>query len=80
MIARLKAWALWALFSIGAVLFALVKGRRDGRALARQVQQADVAEDAAQASKEIRDVRTEVDSKAVGAADKQLRDEWMRED
>lgn len=54
MIAKLKAWALWALFSIGAVLFALVKGRRD--------------------------VRTEVDSKAVGAADKQLRDEWMRED
>ena len=80
MIARLKAWALWALFSIGAILFALVKGRRDGRALAQQEQQADVAEDAAQASKEIRDVRTEVDSKAVGAADKQLRDEWMRED
>ena len=76
MIAKFKAWALWALFSIGAVLFALVKGRRDGRALARQEQQADVAE----ASKEIRDVRTEVDSKAVGAADKQLRDEWMRED
>lgn len=80
MIARLKAWALWALFSIGAVLFALVKGRRDGLAQARQEQQAGVAEDAAQASKEIRDVRTEVDSKAVGAADKQLRDEWMRED
>lgn len=80
MIAKLKAWALWAIFGIGAVLFALVKGRRDGRALARQEQQADVAEDAAQASKEIRDVRTEVDSKAVGAADKQLRDEWMRED
>ena len=80
MIARLKAWALWALFSIGAILFALVKGRRDGRALAQQEQQADVAEDAARASKEIRDVRTEVDSKAVGAADKQLRDEWMRED
>lgn len=65
MIAKLKAWALWALFGIGAILFALVKGRR---ALARQEQQADVAEDAAQASKEIRDVRTEVDSKAVGAA------------
>lgn len=80
MIARLKAWALWALFGIGAVLFALVKGRRDGLAQAQQEQQADVAEDAAQASKEIRDVRTEVDSKAVGAADKQLRDEWMRED
>ena len=80
MIARLKAWALWALFGIGAVLFALVKGRRDGRAQARQEQQAGVAEGAAQASKEIRDVRTEVDSKAVGAADKQLRDEWMRED
>ena len=76
MIAKLKAWALWALFSIGAVLFALVKGRRDGLALAKQEQQADAAE----ASKEIRDVRTEVDSKAVGAADKQLRDEWMRED
>ena len=77
MIARLKAWAL---FGIGAILFALVKGRRDGREAARQEQQADVAEDAAKASKEIRDVRTEVDSKAVGAADKQLRDEWMRED
>ena len=51
MIAKLKAWALWALFGIGAILFALVKGRRDGRALARQEQQADVAEDAAQASK-----------------------------
>lgn len=47
MIARLKAWALWALFGIGAILFALVKGRRDGRALAQQEQQADVAEDAA---------------------------------
>ena len=80
MIARLKAWALWALFGIGAVLFAMVKGRRDGRAQARQEQQAAVAEEVAQASKEIRDVRTEVDSKAVGAADKQLRDEWMRED
>ena len=34
MIAKLKAWALWALFGIGAILFALVKGRRDGRALA----------------------------------------------
>ena len=80
MIARLKAWALWALFCIGAILFALVKGRRDGQAQARQAQQAAVAEDAAQASKEIRDVRTEVDSKAVGAAVKQLRDEWMRKD
>ena len=80
MIERLKAWALWALLGIGAILFALVKGRRYGRAQAQQAQQADVAEDAAQASKEIRDVRTEVDSKAVGAADKQLRDEWMRED
>lgn len=80
MIARLKAWALWALFGIGAILFALVKGRRDGLAQARKDQQADVAEEAAQASKGIRDVRTEVDSKAVGAADKQLRDEWMRED
>ena len=80
MIARLKAWALWALFCMGAILFALVKGLRDGRAQARQDQQADVAEETAQASKEIRDVRTEVDSKAVGAADKQLRDEWMRED
>ena len=80
MIARLKAWALWALFGIGAILFAPVKGRRDGRAQARKDQQVGVAEEAAQASKEIRDVRTEVDSKAVGAADKQLRDEWMRED
>ncbi len=80
MIAKLKAWALWALLGIGAILFALVKGRQDGRAQAQQEQQADVAEDAARASKEIRDVRTEVDSKAVGAADKQLRDEWMRED
>ena len=80
MIARLKAWALWAPFGTGDILFALVKGRRDGRAQARQDQQADVAEGAAQASKEIRDVRTEVDSKDVGAADKQLRDEWMRED
>lgn len=80
MIARLKAWALWALFGMGAVLFALVKGRRDGLAQAQQEQQADVAEEAAQASKEIRDVRTEVDSKAVGDADRQLRDEWMRDE
>lgn len=80
MIERLKAWALWALFGIGVVLFALVKGRRDGRAAAQQEQQAGVAEDAAKASKEIRDVRTEVDSKPAGAADKQLRDEWMREE
>ena len=80
MIARLKAWALWALFSIGAVLFAMVKGRRDGKQLAQQEQQAGAAQDAAQASKEVRDVRTEVDSKAVGAADRQLRDEWMRDE
>lgn len=80
MIERLKAWALWALFGIGAVLFALVKGRRDGKLQAQQEQQAGVAQDAAQASKEVRDVRTEVDSKAVGAADRQLRDEWMRDE
>ena len=80
MIERLKAWALWALFGIGAVLFALVKGRRDGKQQAKQEQQAGVAQDAAQASKEVRDVRTEVDSKAVGAADRQLRDEWMRDE
>ena len=80
MIERLKARALWALFGIGAVLFALVKGRRDGKQQAQQEQQAGVAQDAAQASKEVRDVRTGVDSKAVGAADRQLRDEWMRED
>ena len=80
MIERLKAWALWALFGIGAILFALVKGRRDGKQQARQEQQAGVAQDAAQASKEVRDVRTEVDSKAVGAADRQLRDEWMRDE
>ena len=76
MIERLKAWALWALFGIGAILFALVKGRRDGELQAQQEQQAGVA----QASKEVRDVRTEVDSKAVGAADRQLRDEWMRDE
>lgn len=80
MIERLKAWALWALFGIGAILFALVKGRRDGKQLAQQEQQAGAAQDAAQASKEVRDVRTEVDSKAVGAADRQLRDEWMRDE
>lgn len=80
MIARLKAWALWALFGIGAILFALVNGRRDGRAQAQQEQQTGAAQDAAKASKGIRDVRTEVDSKAVGAADKQLRDEWMRDE
>ncbi len=80
MIERLKAWVLWALFGIGAVLFALVKGRRDGKQQAQQEQQAGAAQDAAKASKEIRDVRNEVDSEAVGAADKQLRDEWMRED
>jgi len=80
MIEQLKAWALWLLILVGAVLVALIKGRRDGRELARQEQQESVAEDAAKASKEIRNVRTEVDSKAVGAADKQLRDEWMRED
>lgn len=80
MIERLKAWALWALFGIGAILFALVKGRRDGKLQAQQEQQAGVAQDAAQASKEVRDVRTEVDSKAVGAADRQLRDEWMRDE
>ena len=76
MIERLKAWALLALFGIGFILFALVKGRRDGKQQAQQEQQAGVA----QAPKEVRDVRTEVDSKAVGAADRQLRDEWMRED
>lgn len=80
MIERLKAWALWALFGIGAVLFALVKGRRDGKQQAQQEQLVGAAQDAAQASKEVRDVRTEVDSKAVGAADRQLRDEWMRDE
>lgn len=77
---QIKTWALWLLISAGAVLVALVKGRRDGREVARQEQQESVAEDAAKASKEIRNVRTEVDSKPVGAADKQLRDEWMREE
>ena len=80
MIEQLKAWALWLLIWVGAVLVALIKGRRDGRESARQEQQESVAEDAAKASKEIRNVRTEVDSKAIGAADKQLRDDWMRED
>ena len=80
MIGKIKTWALWLLISIGAVLVALVKGRSDGRESARQEQQESVAEDAAKASKEIRNVRTEVDSKAVGAADNQLRDEWMREE
>ena len=80
MIEQLKAWALWLLIGVGAVLVALIKGRRDGRESARQEQQESVAEDAAKASKEIRNVRTEVDSKAVGAADKQLRDDWMREE
>ena len=80
MIEQLKAWALWLLIWVGAVLVALIKGRRDGRESARQAQRESVAEDAAKASKEIRNVRTEVDSKPIGAADKQLRDEWMRED
>lgn len=80
MIEQLKAWALWLLIGVGAVLIALVKGRRDGKSEAIKEQQADIAEGAAKASKEIRDVRTEVDSKHAGAADKQLRDEWMRED
>ena len=80
MIEQLKAWALWLLIWVGAVLVALIKGRRDGRESARQEQQESVAEDAAKASKEIRNVRTEVDSKAIGAADKQLRDDWMREE
>lgn len=80
MIGQLKTWALWLLIGAGAVLVALVKGRRDGREVARQEQQESVAEDAAKASKEIRNVRTEVDGKPVGAADKQLRDEWMREE
>lgn len=80
MIEQLKAWALWLLIWVGAVLVALIKGRRDGRESARQEQQESFAEDAAKASKEIRNVRTEVDRKAVGAADKQLRDDWMREE
>ena len=80
MIGQIKTWALWLLIGAGAVLIALVKGRRDGRESARQEQQESVAEDAAKASKEIRNVRTEVDSKPAGAADKQLRDEWMREE
>lgn len=80
MIERLKAWALCAIFCISAILLALVKGRLDGREDARQDQQEAVAEDAAKASKEIRDVRTEVDSKPAGDADKQLHDEWMREE
>ena len=80
MMGQIKTWAMWLLIGVGAVLVALIKGRRDGRESARQEQQESVAEDAAKASKEIRNVRTEVDSKAVGAADKQLRDDWMREE
>lgn len=80
MIGQLKALALWLLIGVGTVLVALIKGRRDGMEEARQEQQESVAEDAAKASKEIRNVRTEVDGKPAGAADKQLRDEWMRED
>lgn len=80
MMGKIKTWAMWLLISAGAVLIALVKGRRDGRAEAAKEQQADIAEGAAKASKEIRDVRTEVDNKPIGAADKQLRNEWMREE
>jgi len=80
MIWRLKEWALWLIIGVGAVLVALIKGRRDGIESARQEQQESMAEDAAKASKEIRNVRTEVDGKPAGAADKQLRDEWMREE
>ena len=80
MIEQLKAWALWLLIGVGAVLVALIKGRRDGKGEAIKEQQADIAEEAAKVSKEVRDVRTEVDSKPIGAADKQLRDEWMREE
>jgi len=79
MIGQLKEWALWLLIGFGAALIALVKGRRDGKSEATKEQQADIAEGAAKASKEVRDVSTEVDSKPAGAADKQLRDEWMRE-
>lgn len=80
MMGQIKTWALWLLAGVVAVLVALVKGRRDGRGEARQEQQESLAEDAAKTSKEIRHVRTEVDSKPIGAADKQLRDEWMREE
>ena len=80
MIGRLKEWALWLIIGVGAVLVALIKGRREGIESARQEQQESMAEDAAKASKEIRNVRTEVDGKPAGAADKQLRDEWMREE
>ena len=80
MIGQLKTWARGLLIGAGAVLIALVKGRRDGKGEAIKEQQADIAEGAAKASKEIRDVRTEVDSKPAGAVDKQLRDEWMREE
>lgn len=77
---QIKTWALWLLISAGALLVALVKGRRDGKSEAIKEQQADIAEGAAKASKEIRDVRTEIDNKPIGSADKQLRDEWMREE
>ena len=80
MIWRLKEWALWLIIGVGAVLVALINGRREGMESARQEQQESMAEDAAKASKEIRNVRTEVDGKPAGAADKQLRDEWMREE
>ena len=78
MIERMKSWALCAIFSAVAVLIALLKGRRYGREQEHQEQQAGAAQAAAKASKEIRNVRTEVDGKTAGAADKQLRDEWMR--
>ena len=80
MIGKIKTWALWLLIGAGAVLIALIKGRRDGKGEAIKEQQADIAEEAAKVSKEVRDVRTEVDNKPSGAADKQLRDDWMREE
>lgn len=80
MIDRIESWSLCAIFGLGVILFALVKGRRDGKQQARQEQQSNAAHEAAKASKEMRDVRTEVDNKAAGAANKQLRDEWMRKD
>lgn len=78
-LSRLKTWALAALVFIAAIGTALLKGRSDGKKAARNQQQADIAAEAAKAQKEVHDVEVDVASKPDGAADKQLRDDWMRD-
>lgn len=76
---KIKTWAIAALVFMSGLLIALLKGRAEGKKVARDEQQAHVAVEAAKAQKEVTDVQVDVSSRPDGDAGKQLRDDWMRD-